>query len=86
MCKKNNILSYFYKSDDELQANPVAYSIVIAPQLEHHIFRESFTHTYQQLINGYVVPFSITKSLEQYHRTRQPHELDVLTCLNFLHK
>ena len=112
MCKKNNILSYFYKSDDELQANPVAYtimeqsmkfynkmlierlanycdkeedSIVIAPQLEHHVFRESFTHTYQQLINGYVVPFSITKSLQQYHRTRQPHELDVLTCLNVLH-
>lgn len=56
--------------------------IVIAPELKHHTFRESFTTTYHDKINGYVVPFSITSSLQQFGRKRQPHELDVLTCIN----
>ena len=93
MCRKNNILNYFYKSNDELQANPIAYSImqqsmqfynkmlidriascssqsndiiIIAPQLQHYVFRESFTDIYSNKINGYVVPFSITNTLHHY--------------------
>lgn len=112
MCSQHNILSYFYKSDEDLQANPIAYSImqqsmlfynkmlvdriasyspphtdsiVIAPQLNHHVFWESFTELYQKKINGYIVPFSFTDSLEHYGKKRQAHELDILTCLNLLH-
>ena len=57
-------------------------SIVIAPQLKHHVFWESFNDYYKRHITGYVVPFSITDSLDHYGKKRQAHELDVLTCLN----
>lgn len=110
MFRKNNILNYFYKSNEEIQSNPIAYSIVqqsmqfynkmliewiasfstysndiivIAPQLKHSLFWESFTDIYSKEINGYVVPFSITDTLNNHGKQRQPSELDILTCLNF---
>ncbi len=110
ICTSNNILTYLYKSNDDLESNPMAYRImdetmefytktlvrwiaeqsrpgqdciIIAPMMTNKLFQEHFTKHYSQQINGYIVPFTTTQKLDNYGRTWLPHELDILTCLNF---
>lgn len=110
ICSSNNVLTYLYKWNEELESNPMAYRImdeamdfftktlvrwieeqsrpgqdciIIAPMMTNKLFQEHFTIHYSQQINGYIVPFTTTEKLDNYGRKWLPHELDVLTCLNF---
>ncbi len=63
--------------------NHTTTCIINTPAFKNNIFMDTFMEDYQAQLNGYIVPSSVHNQLNQYKRTRQMSEIDVLTYLNF---
>lgn len=61
----------------------ITHCVVSYPDLQNTFFAQQFITIYQDRIGWYIVPNSIAHELDQFGRKRQPHELDILTYLNF---
>jgi len=60
--------------------------ILISDLTTNEFFQENFSKRYNKFINGYIVPFTYSKSLDTFDSNWKRSEMNVLTALNHLVK